>query len=89
MISGSLTAGDQDWFTWSVEATALSYDLQLDAAGDAEVQMWKKQPGGKYFQIPNKSSTDITSVSSTAGQYFIAVYSPNGADQSYTLTLTK
>jgi hypothetical protein len=85
---GALTAGDQDWFTWSIGAGAKSYELQLRATGDAQVRMWKVV-NGQYVQIANDSPTSFVKQSSSAGTYVLGVWSASGAAQSYSLALTK
>ena len=85
---GALTAGDQDWFTWSIGAGTLSYQLDLRASGDAQLKMWKLV-NGQYVQIANDSPTSFVKQSSSAGSYVVGVWSASGSAQSYTLTLTK
>ena len=87
-ITGALTTSDQDWFTWSVGSSGVSYKLQLNATGNAQIQMWKLV-NGQYYQTPNTTSTSIAQTSTGAGKYFVVVYSSTGAKQSYTLSLTK
>lgn len=87
-ITGALTTSDQDWFTWSVGSSGVSYKLKLTSTGNAQVQMWKLV-NGQYYQTPNTTSTSINQTSTGAGQYFVVVYSSTGAKQNYTLTLTK
>jgi hypothetical protein len=79
---------DQDWFTWSVPAAGVNYDLKLAASGDAQIQMWKLV-NGSYSQVANTSATEIAHASSGAGTYVLAVFSPSSATQSYKLTLAK
>jgi hypothetical protein len=85
---GGLTAGDQDWFTWSIGAGTTSYQVDLRATGDAQVKMWKLV-NGQYVQIANDTATSFVKQSTSAGSYVVAVRSATGAAQSYTLTLTK
>lgn len=85
---GSLTAGDQDWFTWSIGAGTTSYQLQLQASGDAQMKMWKLV-NGSYVQIANDTSTSFVKQSTAAGTYVVGVWSASGAAQSYGLVLTK
>ena len=85
---GTLTAGDQDWFTWTIGAGTLGYQLQLAATGDAQVKMWKLI-NGQYVQIANDTATSFTKQSTSAGTYVVGVWSASGAAQSYGLTLTK
>jgi hypothetical protein len=85
---GRLTAGDQDWFTWTIGAGTVSYQLQLQASGDAQMKMWKLV-NGSYVQIANDTSTSFVKQSTSAGTYVVGVWSASGAAQSYGLTLTK
>jgi hypothetical protein len=87
-LSGQLTASDQDWFTFNVDAAGVNYDVVLKASGNAQLMMWKLV-GGQYYTTPNTSPTEVAHPSSGPGQYFVAVYSANNTPQSYTLTLTK
>jgi hypothetical protein len=87
-LCGSLTGGDQDWFTWSVGSTATPYDVKVVATGDAQIQMWKLV-SGQYYSIANTSPTEFNKTSNGAGSYVVVVHSPSGAAQSYTLTLKK
>ncbi|MGZ3449161.1 MAG: trypsin-like serine protease [Polyangiales bacterium] len=85
---GSLGAGDQDWYSWSVGSTATAYDVKLTGSSDMQIQMWKNV-GGSYYSIANTSSTEINKTSNGAGTYVVVVYSPSGATGSYSLTLKK
>jgi hypothetical protein len=86
-VNGSLTGGDQDWFSWSISG-ATPYDVKLTPTGDARLQMWKLY-NGSYYQVANTSSTEIAHTASGAGQYVVVVYSPSGQSQTYTLSLKK
>jgi V8-like Glu-specific endopeptidase len=85
---GSLGAGDQDWYSWSVGSTATAYDLKLAGSGDMQIQMWKNV-GGSYYSIANTTSTEINKTSNGAGTYVVVVYSPSGQTGSYSLSLAK
>lgn len=85
---GSLSSGDQDWFTWTVGAGTVNYQLQLQASGDARLKMWKLA-NGQYVQIANDTPTTIVKQSTGAGTYVLGVWSNTGAAQSYSVTLTK
>lgn len=85
---GSLTAGDQDWYSWTVGTTATPYDLKLTGSGDMQIQMWKNV-GGSYYSVANTTSTEITKTSNGAGTYVVVVYSPSGQTGSYSLSLKK
>jgi hypothetical protein len=85
---GALTASDQDWFSWTVGAGTVNYQLQLVATGDAKIKMWKLV-NGQYVQIANDTATSFTKQSTAAGTYVVGVWSASGAAQSYGLTLTK
>lgn len=88
-LCGEINPGsDKDWFTWSVASAGVAYDVKLVATGDAQIQMWKNS-GGKYYRVSNTSATEIAHTSGGAGSYVLAVWSPGGATQSYTLTLTR
>jgi hypothetical protein len=85
---GALSGGDvQDWYGWSIDGAA-PYTLRLAAGGDASVVMWKRVDGG-YARVLNTSPTEISHTSSGAGSYVVAVFTPDGAAQSYSLTLTR
>jgi Tol biopolymer transport system component len=64
------------------------YALQLTSTGDAQIQMWKLV-NGRYSQVANTTATSIAHTSSGSGSYVVVVITPNGASQSYSLTLTK
>lgn len=85
---GSIAGNNQDWFTWSVGSTAVSYSLKLAATGDAQIQMWKLS-GGQYYAVANTSPTEITKTSNGAGSYVVVVYSPSSTNQTYTLNLKR
>lgn len=87
-LAGSLTAGDQDWSTWTVGNQGVKYNLVLSGSGNAQVKMWKLV-NGQYYKVPNTSAKQINQTSTGPGQYFVVVYSSSGAPQDYTLTLTK
>lgn len=87
-MTGNLTGSDQDWFTWTVGAAGVAYDLKLASSGNGRIQMWKLV-NGTYHQTPNTSPTQIAQTSTGPGKYFIAVFSDNASSQSYTLTLQK
>ncbi len=84
-ICGALTGTNQDWFSWTVSATAVSYSMKLAAAGDAQIQMWKLV-NGSYYKVANTTPTEITKTSNGAGTYVILVSSPSGIAQTYKLT---
>jgi hypothetical protein len=85
---GSVSGGNQDWFTWSVGTTAVSYSLKLAATGDAQIQMWKLS-GGQYYAVANNTPTEISKTSNGAGSYVVVVYSPSSTAQTYTLNLKR
>lgn len=85
---GALTASDQDWFTWTIGAGTVNYDVQLKATGDARMKMWK-WINGRYVQIANDSNTGITKRSTAAGKYVVGVWSDSAAAQGYTLEVTR
>ena len=85
---GTLTASDQDWYTWSVASSGVKYNLAVQGAGNVQVQQWKFV-NGQYYQTTNTTAKQISQTSTGAGKYFVVVFSPTGAKQDYTLTLTK
>jgi hypothetical protein len=85
---GSLTPGDVDWFTWDVNAANVTYDVQLQASGDAEIRMWKETSYG-WQLLRNNSPTRYAARSAGAGRYMVAVHSSSNATQSYRISLTK
>jgi hypothetical protein len=85
---GRLSPGDVDWFTWDVPRAGVSYDIELDAGGDAELSMWKATSAG-WLRIRNTSPTRFTARSSGPGRYLFAVHSGARAAQPYKVTLTK
>ncbi len=87
-MGGSLTAGDQDWFTWSVPGSGVAYELTLAAAGDGIIEMWKLV-NGYYYKVPATTSTSFKNTSNGAGTYVVVAYSPSGSPQNYTITLKK
>jgi hypothetical protein len=91
-LSGAVCGGfssqsDEDWYVWKATSSGVSYRVEV-AGGDANVLMWKLV-NGQYYQISNQSSTLIQNVSSGAGTYYVAVWSPSGSTSSYQLKLTK
>ena len=85
---GRLSGADtQDWFTWSIGGS-LPYRVRLTATGDAELAMWK-QVNGAFTRVANTSATEISHTASGAGSYVLAVFSPGGQTESYTVTLMK
>jgi hypothetical protein len=87
-VCGAVNGGDQDWFTWSVGDTPTPYEISVSGTGDAQILMWKLV-GGQYYAVAGDSPTKIAKTSNGAGSYVIAVWSPNGANQNYALTLKK
>lgn len=88
-VCGALATGlDVDWYSWSVGAAGISYDVGLAASGDADLLMWKSTGSG-WTQISNTTATRISATSGSAGNYLVAVRSSGSAAQSYTLTLKK
>ena len=87
-LKGNLTSQDQDWFTWSVGSQGVKYNITVQATGDARIQQWKLVDG-QYYKTPQSSNTQIAQTSTGSGKYFLVVWSPSGAQQSYTVTLTK
>lgn len=85
---GALTAQDQDWFTWSVSTAGVPYVLKLNAAGDAQLSMWKNQ-NGTWQQIQATGANEFRKVSTGSGTYLVSVWSPSGAAQGYEVTLTR
>ena len=85
-LSGSLDpAGDLDDAAFGLNAGD-SYDIQLAAAGDASVVLYKWVQG-QWVQVASTSSTEIQHVSQ-GGYYVTIVYSPGQQVEDYTLTLT-
>jgi hypothetical protein len=82
------TGADVDWYTWTIGAGGVAYEVALTASGDADVLMWK-QNGTSWSQIKNTTATSIAATSSSAGKYLVAVRSQAGTAQSYSLTLTR
>lgn len=87
-LTGALTSGDQDWFTWDVGSTGVKYNIALQATGNAQIQMWKLV-NGTYYKTPQQTPTSIAQTSTGPGKYFLVVHSKTGAAQNYTLTLQK
>jgi uncharacterized protein YkwD len=81
-------ASDQDWFSWSIDAAGAPYDVVLTTTGDAELLMWQRVGNG-YTRIANTLPSEIKATSTSAGPFVLAVWSPSGTKQSYTLTLTR
>ncbi len=87
--SGSVgQGGDVDWYTWTVGAGSVTYDLQLTATGDADLLLWKNA-GGSYSRIANTTATRVNKTSASAGTYVVAVRSAGGQAQTYKLTLAR
>jgi hypothetical protein len=84
---GVIVSNEENWFTWTADATGINYDLAIASTGDAQVEMWQVA-GGQYVQIENTSPTEIAQQSSAPGTYVIAVWSPSAMAQSYSITLT-
>jgi len=86
---GALDPGtDVDWYSWSVSASGIAYEIALDATGDADVLMWKWN-GSAWSRVQNSAPDRISATSSSAGQYLVAVRSASGNAQGYTMRLTK
>lgn len=82
------TGGDVDWYTWNVDRAGVPYEVALSAAADADVLMWRSTPWG-WGRIVGRSATRFAARSVGAGSYLVAVRSPGGAKQSYSLSLKK
>jgi hypothetical protein len=87
-LEGELQSGDEDWFSWSVSAAWVPYDVSLRATGDAELRMWKLV-SGRYYPVASTTSTEIMHYSSGAGRYLVAAFSPSGEEQSYSISLER
>jgi hypothetical protein len=85
---GSVSGGNQDWFSWTVGTAPVSYSVKLTATGDAQIQMWKLV-SGQYYAISNTSPTEIAKTSNGAGTYIVVVHSPSSSTQTYTLSLKR
>jgi hypothetical protein len=82
---GQLSSGsDQDWFTFTLGAAGIAYDVRVSAATDAEVRMWKLV-NGSYQRVANTSPTELAHTSSAPGTYVVAVFSPSGQTGGYTI----
>ena len=87
---GSLSASGNNWYSWSVAGSGVAYDLELTAATDAQIQMWKTVDNGtSWSQIANDTTTGFNTTANGAGQYVVVVFSPSGAPGSYELSLAK
>ena len=85
-ICGTIDAGgDNDWSAWSVSDAGVHYVVSV-AGQDAQVLMWKRV-NGVYYKIDNLTPSSVENTSNGPSEYFIAVWSPSLASQSYTLTL--
>lgn len=82
------SASDQDWFTWSVAGAGVTYDVAVQSAGDADLQMWKLV-NGQYAHIRNTTPAEIRGTSSGAGTYVLVVHSASGTPQPYRLALAR
>ena len=80
-------ADTQDWYSWSI-AGATPYRVRLSTSGDGQLAMWKLV-NGAFSRVANTSNTEISHLSSGAGSYVLAVFSPGGQSQSYTVSLMK
>jgi hypothetical protein len=88
-VCAEIARGDDvDWYTWRVDAAGVAYDLAVESDGDADLSMWKESAAG-YSRVGNASPTRITATSSGPGTYVVAVRSPGGAAQPYTLRLAR
>lgn len=85
---GALGAGDQDWFSWSMGSTSVSYSIALTTTGDAQLQMWKLV-NGSYYRVSNTTATTFNKTTSGAGTFVLVVWSPTGAAQSYSVAFKK
>ena len=85
---GTLTPGDQDWFTWSASRAGLNYDIELTATGDADLQMWK-DTGSGFQQVVPKSPTSFVASTNGQGVYVFVVSSPSDSAQAYHLAFKK
>jgi hypothetical protein len=85
---GNLGGADaQDWYTWTI-AGATPYSVTLSAGGNASLVMWKKV-GDRYARVSSTTPLEISHTASGPGTYVLAVFTPDGAKQPYTLSLTK
>jgi hypothetical protein len=84
-VCGSLQDGDQDWYTFDVDPGS-SYEVKLDAGGDAELVVWKTTFGG-YAQLSGTPTADYSAFTGSGGHYLVAVYSPSGEAQMYGLSI--
>jgi V8-like Glu-specific endopeptidase len=84
---GAVTGSDQDWFSWTIDGQQ-PYQVKLTPTGDAQLNMFKLV-NGQFFRVPNSTPTSFSHTASGAGTYFVAVFSPAGQQQSYTLTLAR
>lgn len=83
---GALSSStDVDWYSWSVSASGVAYDVSLTTTGNADILMWKWS-GSAWSQITNTSPTKIAATSNASGNYVVAV---RGSAQAYSLKLTK
>jgi hypothetical protein len=80
-------ADTQDWYSWSI-AGATAYSIKLAPSADAQLALWKLV-NGAFSRVANTSNTEISHVSSGAGSYVLAVFSPGGQAQPYRVTLMK
>lgn len=83
---GSLSAGDEDWYRWTVAGPGVHYVVEV-TGGDAEVLMWK-YVGGYFYPIANQTPQRIENTSNGPGPYHVAVWSPTGSTGAYSIKLT-
>jgi hypothetical protein len=84
-VCANIGAGDVDYYTWSVAAAGVAYDVETSGGA---VRMWKIH-NGAYYPIANSSPTRIQNTSNGAGQYVIAVWSPEGQTGAYKLRVAR
>ncbi len=86
-VCGSLTTGDEDWFSFRVATANRAYRVAT-ASANVEIRLWKQTSTG-YRRVANTTSTEVSGTASSAGTYVGVVYSPTDARVDWRLTVTR
>ena len=81
---GSLGRDEESWFTFGLTGSGIVYDVQVAGGGDAAVGVWKETSTG-YRRIENDSAQRVRRSSVSGSKYLVAVFSPSGTAQPFTL----
>ena len=84
----TLTAGDADWFEFSVGAAGVTYSVDLSGPGDARVTVFKELSDGTWKTLKT-SGKRVANTATSKSRYLVHVASPSASPQAYGLTLAR